>query len=371
VRTLTKKQRISVAIIGCAGVPAQYGGFETLAEQLVYYFRDHAPLVDLTVYCSSATYQTKLETFETAALRYIPLKANGKQSMVYDMWSMIHAVAQGTDAVILLGHGGSFIIPIIKFFSKTKFITNIDGIEWRREKWSSLARAILKKSEAFAIRHSHAIIVDNEAIADYVKENFGRSCVLIPYGGDHALLAKPDPNYTSKLPDSFALALCRIEPENNVHVILEAFAELQTPLVFVGNWDNSDYGRDLKHKYRGHCSITIHDPVYDHGGLRAIRDRASLYVHGHSAGGTNPALVEMMHFGIPVFAYDCSFNRCTAEGKASYFASADELTVAIKALTTAVSLKIGKDMQEIAKRRYTWQEIGDLYNRILDISRAA
>jgi glycosyltransferase involved in cell wall biosynthesis len=365
VKTSKKTQKVSVSIIGCAGVPARYGGFETLAEHLVYYYRDYVNHVDLTVYCSSATAGTKLNRFETAKLRYIPLKANGTQAMFYDMWSIINATALGADFIILLGHGGSFIIPIIKFLTKTKFITNIDGIEWRREKWSFLARAILRKSEAIAIKHSHTVIVDNEAIADYVEENFRRRCEFIPYGGDHALLADPDPNFTLNLPGSFALSLCRIEPENNAHIILEAFSELETPLVFVGNWNNSAYGRDLKRKYMGHRSIVIHDPVYEPAGLRAIRDRATCYVHGHSAGGTNPALVEMMHFGIPVFAYDCSFNRLTTEGGAVYFVSVDELATGVRRLPKEKGLEIGKHMKAIAKRRYTWYLIGKAYFELL------
>ena len=362
----TKNDRISAAILGSVGVPAQYGGFETLAENLVYYHRDHVKNVDLTVYCSSMAYDKKSTSFETATLRYVPLNANGKSAMFYDMWSLIDAAFRGTDVVILLGHGGSFVIPILKLFTKTKFITNIDGIEWRREKWSGLARTIIRKSEAFAVLYSHLVIADNDAIREYVADEFGKRCEVIPYGGDHALDAEPEPAAVTTLPDSYALALCRIEPENNVHMILEAFDDLETPLVFVGNWDKNAYGRDLKSRYLGHPKIIIHDPVYEARSLRAIREKATLYLHGHSAGGTNPALVEMMHFGIPILAHGCTFNRNSTEGKARYFQSAAELAEHVRNLDPADAAQIGSNMREIARRKYTWDQIGKAYFEFLD-----
>lgn len=354
-------QRISVAVLGTVGVPGKYGGFETLAEHLVYYHRDNMRQVDLTVYCSSFAYDEKLETFESASLRYIPLRANGKQAMFYDMWSLVDAALRKTNVVFLLGHGGSFVIPLLRLFTETRFVTNIDGIEWRREKWKGLARWILRKSEAMAVRHSHVVVADNEAIREYVADEFDQVCKVVPYGGDHALAAEPDAAATADLPGSYALALCRIEPENNVAMILEAFTGLDTPLVFVGNWDSSDYGRDLKMRFKDHPNITIHDPVYEPRGLRAIRDRASMYVHGHSAGGTNPSLVEMMHLSIPVLAQGCSFNRHTTEEKAVYFMSAAELAEAVRTISPKTAAQIGADMSEIACRRYTWDQVGRAY----------
>lgn len=362
---LKKNDRVSAAILGCVGVPAQYGGFETLAENLVYHHRDHVQDVDLTVYCSSVAYDKWPQSFETATLRYIPLNANGTQAIFYDMWSLIDAAFRGTDVVILLGHGGSFVIPLLKLVTKTKFVTNIDGIEWKREKWSGLARAVLRQSEALAVRYSHVVIADNDAIRDYIAEVFDKGCEVIPYGGDNALRATPDSTAVASLPESYALALCRIEPENNVHMILEAFDDLEVPLVFVGNWDKSDYGRNLKSDYRGHPKIFIHDPVYDASSLRAIRQRATLYLHGHSAGGTNPALVEMMHFGIPILAHGCTFNLYSTEGKARYFHSAAELADQVRSLDPSEAAQIGFTMREIAQRRYTWYQIGKAYFDLL------
>jgi len=350
------------AIAGTVGVPGNYGGFETLADNLVVFAKDQSLDHALTVYCSSKSYQDRPPEYQGAKLRYIPLSANGAQAILYDMWSLVDAVFRRTDTVLLLGHGGSFIIPLLRPFTRTRFITNIDGIEWRREKWSRLASWVLRKSEACAIRFSHEIITDNQAISEYVMSEFGKTSHVIPYGGDHALTTEPEADPALNLPDNYALSLCRIEPENNVAMILEAFAQMpERDLVFVGNWDKSDYGRDLKAKYSGHENLHLLDPVYHPGHLRWVRDGAHAYVHGHSAGGTNPSLVEMMHFGIPVFAHGCNFNRYTTEDRAIYFESAESLMDEVKDADEARLTENGTVMREIAQRRYTWDHVGRTY----------
>ena len=186
-------------------------------------------------------------------------------------------------------------------------------------------------------------------------------------GGDHALAVAPDPATVVGLPGEFALALCRIEPENNVAMILEGFAQLPDhPLVFVGNWDNSEYGRVLRKQYSETEHIHLLDPVYDPGALRHLRDRAWLYVHGHSAGGTNPSLVEMMHFAIPILAHECEFNQYTTEGKASYFRTARELADRVRAIDSTTGDDIGQHMLKIARARYVWAEIGKAYYEVLE-----
>lgn len=355
-----------IAILGTVGVPGNYGGFETLAQNLVAFHGSEGRRSALCVYCSAKAFPAKPETYGTARLRYIGLEANGPQSIPYDAISLFDAVRRGDNRLLLLGVSGALVLPLLRLVSRARIVTNIDGIEWKREKWKGLAKAILRASEWAAVRFSHRVIADNQAIADYVIASYGAPCEVIPYGGDHALDAEPDRAAVAGLPESYALALCRIEPENNVAMILEAFAGLDTPLVFVGNWDKSDYGRDLKARYKDHPTITIHDPVYEPSGLRAIRDGASIYVHGHSAGGTNPSLVEMMHFDIPVLAHGCAFNRHTTEEKSRYFMNSAELVDAVDTLTPPIAARIGADMGEIARRCYSWDQIGRAYFELLE-----
>lgn len=353
------------AILGTVGVPARYGGFETLAENLVVFHDETDNPIGMTVYCSSRAFEDRPERYRHASLQYVDLDANGVASIAYDIIGLFDAVRRGHDRLLLLGVSGAVVLPLLRLFTSARIITNVDGIEWKREKWKGIAKHYLKFAEKIAVKASHEVIADNQAIADYLEEAYGCKAHVIPYGGDHAVEMPADPSVTDGLPENYALGLCRIEPENNIDMILKAFDGLKMPLVFVGNWDNSQYGRDLKARYYGHETIVILDPVYDAGALRAIREKASLYLHGHSAGGTNPALVEMMHFGIPIAAHGCSFNRYTTEEEALYFESSAELQSIVRNLTSQQADKVGQAMAEVAARRYTWEQIGRSYFELL------
>jgi glycosyltransferase involved in cell wall biosynthesis len=362
--TNTKKSRI--AVLGTVGVPGRYGGFETLAENLARYHRHTAHPESLTIWCSSKDNVAQPARFENADLRYVGLHANGAQSILYDAISLLQAVRSAHDRILLLGVSGALVLPIIRLVSRARIITNIDGIEWKREKWTGFARMILRASEWAAMRFSHEVIADNQAIADYVRATYGSNCHVIAYGGDHALHHSGKVEAPRGLPGRYALALCRIEPENNVHMILEALENIRMPLVFVGNWESSTYGRNLKVQYGERSHLHLLDPIYDPGELHAVRARAVVYLHGHSAGGTNPSLVEMMHFGIPVLTHSCIFNRHSTEGKALYFGTAAELAEQLSNLDQTSASKIGSNMKEIAERRYTWVQIGKAYFELLD-----
>ena len=159
------------------------------------------------------------------------------------------------------------------------------------------------------------------------------------------------------------MALCRIEPENNVELILESFSRTKKKIKFIGNWNNSDFGKEMKAKYQEFANIDIADPIYDIQSLMDIRQKCSFYVHGHSAGGTNPSLVEMMHFNKDIVAFDCNYNRASTEDKAEFFSNVEQLVTLINSST---QFNNADDMREIAQRRYTWaivkQQYFDLFN---------
>lgn len=355
-----------ISIVGTVGVPAAYGGFETLAENLVRFHDRRGLTEDLLVYCSEKAYEEKPDRYLSAGLRYLPLSANGIQSIPYDIGSLFSSIRQGSDRILLLGVSGAIALPLVRLLSRARIVTNIDGIEWRREKWNGPARWFLRLSERLAVRYSHEVVADNGGIADYVRETYGCPCHVIAYGGDHAIAAEPVPYSGRALPGRYAFALCRIEPENNVAMILEAFAHSESlPLVFVGNWKNSAYGQELQTRYQENPNVHLLDPIYDVGVLRTLRGGASVYVHGHSAGGTNPSLVEMMHFGIPVLAFDCVFNRHTTENQAVYFSDAGTLGAAAREWDSPDHARVGEAMQRIARERYTWDAIGAAYFDLL------
>jgi len=171
---------MNISIIGTVGIPARYGGFETLAENLV---KSKTEGVTYTVFCSAKAYQEKPDSYLGAKLRYIKLNANGISSIPYDLISMLFSLK--SDVMLILGVSGSLFLPLIRMLYRGKIITNIDGIEWKRDKWGKLARFILHVSEKFAVRFSNIVIGDNQGIIEYIKEIYQREAVLIEYGGDH------------------------------------------------------------------------------------------------------------------------------------------------------------------------------------------
>ena len=351
-----------IAILGIVGLPANYGGFETLTANLVHYHFEKSLADVLTVYCSKNSYPSQPPTFESARLKYISGNANGIRSIPYDIRSLISAVWNRSDVILLLGVSGAIALPIIRLISSARIITNIDGIEWRRGKWSRLAKWFLRFSEKVAVRSSHEVIADNEAIATYVMKTYNVDCHVIAYGGDHASSVVGASVDEFGLPETYAFSVCRIEPENNIHMIVEAFASNPLlPLVMVGNWDNSEYGRALKQEYANTDHIYLLDSIYDLGKLKTLRLMAKCYIHGHSVGGTNPALVEAMHFGVPIFAFDCEFNRFTTANKAIYFSGAEDLSTKIGELDVPQAKEVGASMRVLAVSKYRWDIIAGQY----------
>lgn len=343
-----------VAIVGTVGLPACYGGFESLVENLTNYSSDS---IEYIVFCSSKSYVEKKTTHNGAHLVYLPLNANGAQSIPYDIWSLIKCWWLKPDTVLILGVSGCLFLPIFRLLSKSKIITNIDGLEWRRDKWGKWAKRFLKWSEAIAVKYSDTVVTDNKAISDYVKEEYATDSITIAYGGDHAIrnIDVPQPE------EEYALGLCRIEPENNVDIILRAYSGLSWKLKFIGNWSAGEYGRKLKEQYQRYENIELIDPIYDLDELYKLRKGCSIYLHGHSAGGTNPSLVEMMHMRVPIAAFDCDFNRYSTNNKALYFDSKEHLVDIISNIGKYNLVEIGKDMKSIANEKYMWSTISKAY----------
>ncbi|MCU0323619.1 MAG: DUF1972 domain-containing protein [Chitinophagaceae bacterium] len=298
----TKKPKI--AIIGTVGLPAKYGGFETLAEHLV---DEMSNQFDISVYCTKKKYPkgSRPKKYKGAKLIYLPFDANGLQSVVYDSLSILHALFFA-DVLLILGVSGGFMLPFVKLFTNKKIIISIDGIEWKRNKWSKLAKWYLWAAEWMAVKFSHADISDNESIQDYTAIRYKTLSNIIEYGANHTMQVKAEPEDKQKYPFltmPYAFKVCRIEPENNIHVVLEAFSKLpQHTLVMVGNWKNGEYGIELRKQYQSFSNIILLDPIYNQRELDLLRSNCLVYVHGHSAGGTNPSLVEAMYLGLPVIA---------------------------------------------------------------------
>ncbi|CAM3119079.1 MULTISPECIES: DUF1972 domain-containing protein [Pseudomonas] len=356
---------VKLAVIGTVGLPAQYGGWETLSEQLITYLDQ---VYDISVYCSSTSYASRPAKYRNANLVYVPLKANGVQSIPYDIISMLHAYRKN-DVLVILGVSGCIALPFLKMLTKKRIVVNIDGYEWKRAKWSFLAKKFLKFSEAVAVKYSDAIVTDNKVLQDYVRNEYGRESTLIAYGGDQAktsVLAESDLQRYPFLCKPYAFSVCRIEPENNIHIIIEAFSTSGLPLVIVGNWKHSEYGKALQDKYSGMAHLHLLDPIYNGDELSPLRSNATVYIHGHSAGGTNPSLVEAMWLSLPVIAFDVSFNRASTEDCAKFFSSSQALIESAASLfaNEAERAQLSEKMHEIATRRYRWEGVSSQYDKL-------
>lgn len=360
-----------IAIIGTVGIPARYGGFETLVENLTKTLGEE---FSFTVYCSGKIYkkETRLPAWNNARLVYLPLSANGIASIPYDILSIAHAI-WSADILLILGVSGAIAIPFVRLFTRKIVVINIDGVEWKRDKWNGPAKWFLRFSEKIAVRFSHIDVTDNEAIKFYTAKSYKTLSALIEYGADHARSFPITPELTKQYPflaGPYAFKVCRIEPENNVAMILEAFSKLpQHNFVLVGNWHHSKFSVALREQYHECKNLFMLDPIYDAEILNALRSNCTFYVHGHSAGGTNPSLVEAMYLGCPIVSFDVSYNRATTEDKAIYFSTVEDLMQHVDELTDDKLAAVKREMIRIAKYRYTWIAIANKYRRCFTLTR--
>ncbi|MFY0593586.1 DUF1972 domain-containing protein [Roseivirga sp.] len=359
-KTPQKPKRL--AIIGSVGIPANYGGFETLAEQLTVHLGTH---LDITVYCSSKAYSLQPKTRNNASLKYIPLSANGLQGILYDIWSAIHAIRKN-DTLLFLGITGMIILPFLKIF-KAKKIVHIDGLEWRRTKWKFLAKWFLKISEGIAIRFADEIVIDNSALRDMIANIYPkRTYQLLTYGSEIKSEGYEKHFTNGLIPNkAYALALCRIVPENNVKLILDTFKEnTDLNLVFIGNWQVNSYSKELHASYSSLPNIDLREPIYDATKIEALRKKCTVYLHGHSAGGTNPSLVEAMRSGIPILVKDVPFNRATMHSQGIFFSDKEDLHAKLKNLASHNLNTYGEKLKKVAEENYNWPLVAKKYHDI-------
>lgn len=358
-------RRLRIALVGTQGIPNAYGGFETLAEYLVHALADR---YELTVYCSSVDQKNRPERYQGARLSYWPIGSHGAAGMVYDSLTLAHARFTH-DAVLFLGFGAGLVAPFIPGL-KRRMVLNFGGLDWKRDKWSPRAKAVIQLCERWLVNRSARVVADNELIADYVREQYGLDTEFIAYGGDQAVQRPIDPALLPAYPflaGPYALAVARIQADNNIDMLLSGFPEsLAYPLVFIGNWSASDYGRELRKRYDGASHLVLLDAIYDRQVLDVIRSNCKLYIHGHSAGGTNPSLCEAMYLGLPVAAYASGYNERTMANLGWFFRDAGELSRIVSGFDEQAGQSVGRQLQEVARERYTWAAVADSYARVFE-----
>ncbi len=323
-------KKTTIAILGSRGIPNHYGGFEELAEHL------SAGLVslgyDVFVYnvhhhpCSEKKWNGVNRLFCYDPERIIGLAGQ----FIYDLNCINDSRKRGFDVIIQLGYTSSSIwhkrLP-----SNAKIITNMDGLEWKRQKYNRITRRFLKNAELLAVRNSDVLIADNLEIKDYLQKTYQVSSVFIPYGADNCILEPTNRGNTTQIvipvnnseielkKNEFFLLIARLQPDNHIEEIIQGVLHsgVQQPLVVVGN-HKTRYGKILFKKYASQL-VLFTGGIYQSSLLGQLRSQASLYFHGHSAGGTNPSLLQAMASSVPICAHDNPFNRSVLGADAFYF----------------------------------------------------
>jgi glycosyltransferase involved in cell wall biosynthesis len=321
-----RESKQCIAFIGTAGIPNRYGGFEAFVEQCaVHLARD----CDLLVTCDSHLYEDRSADFRGVRRIFVPIRANAAWSVLHDLFAFLR-VFRRSSAIVVLGVSGGIWFPFFRLccaITGKRLVVNIDGVEWRRFKYSAARRAFLKLSDVIAQLFAHRVVYDNPALAPFMCSLSLAKARCIPYSGDHVVR-----NRGIGMRPRTALTICRIEPENNIELLLEgALASRLSHYVIVGNWNSSIFGRRLRARYGRNSRLELRDPLYDATALGMLRESCAIYLHGHSVGGTNPSLVEMMFYDCDILCFDCPFNRHTARHRATYFADATELAAKIDA----------------------------------------
>ena len=354
-----------VAIIGTNGLPANYGGFETLADYLVQYLSSE---FQFYVYCSKNNSKNNLKEYNGAKLITLPFNANGSQSIIYDIVSIIHSLFYA-EIIVILGTPGAIVFPFLKLFRK-KVIVNFGGLEWKRDKWPGMVRRYLKFTEKLAVKYSDLVVADNQAFIDYILDEYKVKAILIEYGGDHVLTSFDEEKLINKYPfvkEDYFISVSRAQIDNNIHMLLEGYDKSTTKslLIVISNWDFSEYGRQLKLKYSKQKNIILLDAIYYQEEIDFLRKNAKLYIHTHSFCGTAPSLVESMNLGLPVISLDVETNRYTTDNKAAgYFNNSEKLSKLLSTLTDAELKTNATSMLEIAKRKYSWSIITKKYAQL-------
>lgn len=360
---MMEKKRI-VAIVGSNGLPAMYGGYETLVDNLT---KQLSSDFDFNVYCSKI-HRKKFKEYNGANLIHLPFRANGWQSLIYDVFSLIHATFT-SDIILYLGPGAGFFNPFVKLFRK-RLIVNHGGLnEWERPKYSYLAKLFSKIGHHSSSIFADVNIADNILLQESLRKTFGCDAIVIRYGGDHSIKQEIDENLIEKysfLRSDYFVNVSRAQVDNNLHVVLNAFETCpEKTLVMVSNWSITGYGASLKNEYLNkYPNIIILDAVYNPIEINAIRGNAKAYIHSHSYCGTSPSLVEAMSLGLPIISFDVPTNRETTKNQAYYFENSAGLNYILNTLTGVELNSCAKQMKKIADEEYTWQFISRQYAKL-------
>ena len=312
---------MKIAILGTRGIPNYYGGFEQITESLSSRFvkARHEVVVYNVDEHPYPTIEWKGVRIKSVFCKESKLRVLG--TFIYDYLCLQDAMREGYDIILEMGYVPSAFFFNLRKKTKSKIITNMDGLEWKRRKWNLLLRRFAKYCEANAVRLSDALISDNIGIRDHILKEYRKDSFYIGYGAEP--FESPSEEVLEKYhlkKYEYYLLIARLEPENNIEMILSAhiLSKDEAPVMVVGNHTTS-YGKYILRKYKRDQKIRFLGGIYNYKRLSSLRFFCKLYFHGHSVGGTNPSLLEAMASNAYIAAHDNPFNKSVLEKDAFYF----------------------------------------------------
>ena len=317
---------MKIAIIGTRGIPNHYGGFEQFAEYVSVGLVQKGH--EVIVY-NSHTHPFQGNEFKGVRIIHCKDpedKIGTAGQFVYDLNCILDARKRDFDIILQLGYTSSSIWSRL-FPKKAILTTNMDGLEWKRTKYSKKVQKFLQYAEGLAIKHSDHLISDSIGIQNYIQEKYAKSSTYIPYGA-HVF---ENPNAKSLREYGlreyeYDLLIARLEPENSIETILDGVSQSSgsRPFLVIGKHETK-FGEYLKHKFKSQSKIQFLGGIYNQEVLNNLRFYSNLYFHGHTVGGTNPSLLEAMASSALICAHDNIFNKAILGDDALYFQSTENV----------------------------------------------
>lgn len=366
---MTDGQRLNLAIIGSRGFPSTYGGYETLVRHLA---RDWTSLGHtVSVYCRQRPDHRRRWVVEDVQCVWTPgVDTLSLSTLSFGATSVVHALSRRYDAVLVLNVANGFWLPLLRARGVPAAV-NTDGVEWERGKWGRVARRVFRAGALLSARYADVLIADSQAIAKIWQTTFGVESVFVPYGAD--LFDSGASDLVAELGlvnRRYVLVVARLIPENNVELVLDAVHALpdRPELVIVGSGSGKSA---LEHRLRyltkrGQAQWLGH--VSDQALLAQLWANAGVYLHGHSVGGTNPALLQALGAGAPTLALDTPFNREVLRRPEQLFPhDAQKLASRITTVLASPALQneFSSHGQDVVRRHYVWADVSSRYLRAL------
>lgn len=357
---------MKIAILGTRGIPANYGGFETFAEQLGTRLaaRGH----DVTVYGRNHYLTITDKFYRGVELVTLPtIRHKYFDTIVHTFLSVLHASPRRYD-VILICNAANSIFSFIPRFLGTPTLVNVDGLERKRKKWNWVGQTYYLISEWLSTFLPTAIVTDAQVIQDYYATRYKKESAMIAYGAEVARHAAPEKLDRFGLqPNGYVLYVSRLEPENNAHLVIEAFKKVVTgmPLVIVGG---APYAEEYIAQLKNTCDPRVKFPGFVFGSdYRALQQNAYCYVHATEVGGTHPALIEAMGAGNCALTLNTPENKEVINGAGIVYDSVEDLTAKLQQVIDHPET-IGEYRRRAMARvleLYNWEQITDQYEKLL------